>query len=132
MRGFACFRVREETGRDAVDVLPDATEYRISLTLDAAGDATSDLTGDTITLPAGDDPFAQFGEAMLESIDNSITVSWELTAPGEIIETNADVFAGKTAIWDLNLLDFEGTSELYAVSRVSKGSGGCMGPIRHS
>ncbi|MCI0439214.1 MAG: hypothetical protein L0177_08810 [Chloroflexi bacterium] len=108
----------------------DAIEYRISLRLEAAEDAASDVTGDATTPGAEGDPFAQLGEAMLQSIADTITVSWELTAPGEIVETNADTFESNKATWDLNLLDFEETTELYAVSRVQKGGGACSGPAR--
>ncbi len=100
---------------------PDNTEYRISLEIEST-QGSSEVTVEG-------DPFAGFGESMLQSMAGTIQVNWELNAPGEIVETNADSFEGGKADWHLNLLDLQKTQELYAISRVKKRSGPCTGPI---
>ena len=64
------------------------------------------------TIPANplgieeDDEFAEVGKAILRSM---FSMSWTLTMPGEVIETNADAIDGNSATWyfDIDSLEKE-------------------------
>lgn len=100
--------------------IEDFIEYRITLDLSSVEERNDE--------GIVNNPFEDLGQSMLESLSNTISINWNLKAPGEIIESNADNFEGDSAQWHLNLTDLQENGEMYAISRVNSRRGPCSGP----
>jgi len=75
------------------------------LDIDIPGSSTEDLSNET------EDEFSELGtvfdETMEELVKNMFSMSWTITLPGKIIETNADNIEENSATWyfDINSLN---------------------------
>ncbi|MDA1189638.1 MAG: hypothetical protein O2854_08200 [Chloroflexi bacterium] len=122
---FTFEQFQDKVGRQLIEPLntakitvieePTHFEYRAALGQDATS-GTRDTTSGGLGYDRSDLELAE-----------SLVITWTLTLPGEIVDTNADTFEGNTATWTIDLLELEDTTGLYAVSRVSKG-GSCTAP----
>jgi hemolysin activation/secretion protein len=66
---------------------------------------------------SSDDEFEEMGEAMAQLLVQSISLSWGIRLPGNIIETNADSISGNLAIWEFDLMSLEEGRTLKVESR---------------
>ena len=75
--------------------------------------------------PDSGDGLQDFSDALAQSFEDFITVSWTVEMPGRVRETNATDEEGSVLTWNLGLSEIsEGSDELFARSVVSKNAAG--------
>lgn len=111
------FRWDEPIIFDEESILEDVS-YRVSnriLVKDYFFEATLPGEGPVGTMFEGEEgEFEELGGVLLEDMLN---ISWTVTLPGNIVESNADTFEGDSAIWYFDIEPLEGDRYLTAYSR---------------
>lgn len=85
-----------------------ATDYLLEVTLPGNPDVADEFA---------EDESAEFGEFAKQMLEGMFNISWTITLPGKIVESNADVIEGGSATWNFNLFSSESDQHLTVHSR---------------
>ena len=98
-----------------------AREYRLKITIPptSAGIPTAPQEGSQAQ-EGSESTNPELEKLGVQMLQEMIKISWKISLPGEIVETNADQRESNTATWHLDILGLEKGRELLVVSRESR------------
>ena len=106
-----------------VEETDDGKQYRVSLTVERD---TNPLQAESLSRYR----FDRLRDVVVQERADSFRLDWELTVPGEVVDSNANSVDGSVARWQADLADLEKPLTLYATSIKKKGGGGACSRAR--